>query len=140
MPHAGIRTRFKLDNASGTLVDISRFLDNIQPSSDQEWLDAGTFQPDEAVPIKEEIPGFSTKGYSLTGKWSEEAEAYFSSIEGKQNLEYEYTPAAGDGVDTVITGLANGGGYSGPASDTNGVINFSFELRVKTRTLGGSPA
>lgn len=131
----GIKTRFTLDG-----VDISTFLDSIQGSSDTDFLDGTTFQPDAVTALKNEIPGFSSKGLSLGGKWSEEAEAFFSAREGQQGLAYIYRPAQGSGTDQTITGTASLGSYSGPQSSVDGIITFTAELRVQTRSLGGSPA
>ena len=134
MAHAGIKTRFELDNASGTLTDISTYLDSVQGSSDTEFLDGTTFQPDVVgSAIKDEIPGFATKGLSLSGKWTEAAEAFFSAIEGLQDLEYRYKPDDTN-ITGSITGLCSCGSYSGPQSSIDGVVTFTVELRVKTRT------
>jgi hypothetical protein len=142
MAHAGIKTRFKLDNAAGALTDISTYLDSVQGSSDTEFLDGTTFQPDAVTAIKNEIPGFATKGFSLSGKWTEAAEAFFSAIEGDQNLEYEYKPDDPN-ITSSITGLCSCGSYSGPQSSVDGVVTFTVELRVQTRSFNqgsaGSP-
>lgn len=133
MAHAGIKTRFELDNASGTLTDISTYLDSVQGSSDTEFLDGTTFQPDAVTAIKNEIPGFASKGLSLSGKWTEAAEAFFSAIEGSQNLEYRYKPDDPN-ITGSITGTCSCGSYSGPQSSVDGIVTFSVELRVQTRT------
>jgi hypothetical protein len=142
MAHAGIKTRFKLDNAAGALTDISTYLDSIQGSSDTEFLDGTTFQPDAVTAIKNEIPGFATKGLSLSGKWTEAAEAFFSAIEGEQNLEYEYKPDD-PSMNSSITGTCSCGSYSGPQSSVDGIITFTVELRVQSRSFNqgsaGSP-
>jgi hypothetical protein len=142
MAHAGIKTRFKLDNAAGALTDISTYLDSVQGSSDTEFLDGTTFQPDAVTAIKNEIPGFATKGFSLSGKWTEAAEAFFSAIEGDQNLEYEYKPDDPN-ITSSITGLCSCGSYSGPQSSVDGVVTFTVELRVQARSFNqgsaGSP-
>lgn len=142
MAHAGIKTRFLLDNASGTLTDISTYLDSIQGSSDTEFLDGTTFQPDATTAIKNEIPGFATKGLSLSGKWTEASEAFFSAIEGEQNLEYQYVPDD-QNVNSVISGTCSCGSYSGPQSSVDGIVTFTVELRVQTREFNqgsaGSP-
>ena len=134
MAHAGVKTRFELDNASGTLTDISTYLDSIQGSSDTEFLDGTTFQPDAVgSAIRNEIPGFATKGLSLSGKWTEAAEAFFSAIEGMQNLEYRYKPDDAN-VTGSITGTCSCGSYSGPQSSVDGIVTFTVELRVQSRT------
>lgn len=145
MAHAGIKTRFKLENASGTLTDISTYLDGVSGSSDTDFLDGTTFQPDVVGPaIKDEIPGFSSKSLSLSGKYTTASDVFFTAIEGMQNLSYEYIPDdpnVGDAY--AIVGLCSCGSYSGPQSSVDGVVTFTAELRVKTRTLGvgsfGSP-
>ena len=134
MAHAGVKTRFRLDNSSGTLTDISTYLDSIQGSSDTEFLDGTTFQPDVVgSAIRNEIPGFATKGLSLSGKWTEAAEAFFSAIEGMQGLEYEYKPDD-PSVTGSISGTCSCGSYSGPQSSVDGIITFTVELRVASRT------
>ena len=142
MAHAGIKTRFKLDNASGTLTDISTYLDSVQGSSDTEFLDGTTFQPDATTAVKNEIPGFASKGLSLSGKWTEAAEAFFSAIEGRQNLEYEYKPDDPN-MNSSITGTCSCGSYSGPQSSVDGIVTFTVELRVQSRSFNqgsaGSP-
>ena len=141
MAHPGIKSRFKLENAAGSLQDISIYLDGVNGASSTDFIDGTTFQPDAVgTALKNEIPSFATKSKSLSGKWTEESETFFSGIEGLQNLSYEERPAHGDGVDITITGLASCGSYSGPIYGTDGVGTFTAELRIQTRTLGGSPA
>jgi hypothetical protein len=142
MAHAAIKTRFKLDNAAGTLTDISTYLTSVQGSSDTEFLDATTFQPDATVAIKNELPGFSSKGLSLSGMWTEAVETFFTGIEGDQNLEFEYKPDDPN-MNSSITGTCSCGSYSGPQADVNGLVTFTAELRVQTRSWNvgstGSP-
>ena len=143
MAHAGIKTRFTLDNAAGTPTDISTYLDSIQGSSDTEFLDGTTFQPDAVTAVKNEIPGFASKGLSLSGKWTEAAEAFFSGIEGMQGLDYEYKPDDPNSYSS-ITGTCSCGSYSGPQSSVDGIVTFTVELRVQSRSFSygsvGSPA
>lgn len=144
MKHPGIKTRFELDNAAGTLTDISTWLTSVQGSSDTDFLDATTFQPDVVgSAIKDEVPGFATKAYSLAGMWSEEVEAFFSGIEGEQNLEFRYKPDDPN-MNSSITGTCSCGSYSGPQSDVSGMVTFTAELRVQTKVFNqgsaGSPS
>lgn len=140
MAHAGVKTRFKLENSTGTLTDISTYLDSVQGSSDTEFLDGTTFQPDVVgSAVKNEIPGFATKGLSLSGKWTEAAEAFFSAVEGMQNLSYEYKPDDPN-ITGQITGLCSCGSYSGPQSSVDGIITFTVELRVSTRSYNAGSA
>ncbi len=143
MAHAGIKTRFKLDNAAGTLTDISTWLTSVQGSGSTDFLDATTFQPDAAgAAIKNEIPSFSAKAYSLSGMWSEAVETFFSAIEGDQGLEFEYKPDDPN-MNSSRTGTCSCGSYSGPQADVNGLVTFTAELRVQTTSWNvgsaGSP-
>jgi len=136
MAISGIGTSFKLDNAANVLTDISTYLDGIDGSSDQDEVDGTTFQPGVSVPIKNIIPGFATKGFSLSGKWSPAAETFFSGIESKQGLDYEYGPGGTAVGQTKITGLCSCLSYTGPQSSVDGITTFTVELRVSSRTVG----
>lgn len=138
MAHKGIKTRFKIDDELGALTDVSTYLDSVNGSSDTEFLDGTNFQPDVTNPIKNEVPSFAAKGYSLTGKWSEAAHNFWSVIEGLQNLEYEYRPDD-DSTNVVIRGTCSCGSYSGPQASVDGIITYSVELRVQTQETLGSP-
>lgn len=137
MAHRGIQTRFKLDNASGTLTDVSTYLDSVQGSGDTEFLDGTNFQPDAVNPLKNKVPGFADKGYALTGKWSAAAHAFWSAVEGLQDLEYEYRPDDPN-VDIAIRGTCSCGSYSGPQASVDGIITYSVSLEVQTQETEGS--
>lgn len=142
MAISGIKTRLKIsDGVSSpfTLVDVSTYLDSVQGSSQTDELDGTTFQPDVAVPVKDIIPGFSTKGFALQGKWTSAAETFFSGIEGMQGLEYEYGPAGSDTGKTRISGLCSCLSYSGPQSSVSGITTFTCEIRVSTRVVDVYP-
>lgn len=135
MAISGVGASFKLDNASNVLTQIATFLDSIQGSSDTDQLDGTTFQPGVAAPAKNIIPGFSTKGYSLSGKWSAASETFFAGIEGFQGLDYEYGPDGTAVGKTKISGLCSCYSYSGPQSSVDGITTFTVELSVSTRTV-----
>lgn len=136
MAITGIGTSFKLHNAAAVLTDISTYLDGVDGSSATDEIDGTTFQPGVAVPIKNILPGFATKGYSLSGKWTAAAETFFSGIEGKQGLAYEYGPAGTTAGFTKISGTCTCLTYTGPQSSVDGITTFAAELRVSSRTVG----
>lgn len=136
---SGNKTSFWLDatnESPNNLTDISAYLDTIDGSSDTEELDGTTFQPEVAVPIKNIVAGFSQKGFSLSGKWSAEAEAFFAAVETLSGLHYQYGPEGTAVGKTKITGLCNVLSYSGPQSSVGGITTFSVELRVSSREVG----
>ena len=136
MAITGIKTSFKLDNAADVLTDISTYLDGVEGSSDTDEIDGTTFQPAVAVPLKTILAGFSSKGLSLSGKWTPAAETFFSGIESKQGLDYEYGPGGTAVGATKITGQCACLSYSGPQSSVDGITTFTAELRVSSRTVG----
>ncbi len=138
MGSRGVGASFKLGSAGSpaTLVDISTWLNNIEPSSSVGEYDATCFQPGVAVPLKSTIPGFADKGYALSGIWTPEVEAHFADLEGTQGVAYEYGPDGDDNGDTKISGTCNVMSYSGPKAPVDGVITFDVQLKVTTRTVG----
>lgn len=142
MAISGNKVRFKLDNGTTspiTLTDISTYLDQVQGSSNTDELDGTTFQPDVTTPVKDIIPGFSTKGYALQGKWTAAAETFFSAIEGLQGLNFEYGPDGSAAGKTKISGTCSCFSYSGPQSSVGGITTFTVELRVQTISRGVWP-
>lgn len=138
MPIRGSGASFKVDDAVSptTLTDVSTWLNNIQGNSNPDRLDGTTFQPGVAAPLKTEIRGFDTKGFTLTGLWNASAETFFSGIEGAEGLAYEYGPDGTASGKTKITGFCNCISYSGPQSQVSGITTFTVELSVTARTPG----
>jgi hypothetical protein len=136
MAFAGIRAYLALGESPAAPTDVSTYLDGITPSSDTDELDGTTFQPGVAAPTKQIIAGFRTRALSLSVKWTPEAETYFSGIEGKTGLSYNYGPLGKDTGMTGITGICNCLSWTGPVSTVDGVITGTVELRCDTRELG----
>jgi hypothetical protein len=87
------------------------------------------------VPLKTEIPTFSAKGYALTGKWTAAAETFFSSIEGAEGLRFEHGPTGSTAGMTKVYGVCNCVDYSGPQQSIDGVITFTCNLKVTSRSV-----
>jgi hypothetical protein len=136
MAHAGIQTYFRLDNSAGSPTEISTYLDGVTPSSDTDELDGTTFQPGVATPTKSIIAGFRTRSLSLSVKWTSAAETFFSGIEGRTGLKYDYGPLGKETGMSGIKGLCNCLSWTGPISTVDGVITGTVELRCDTRVLG----
>lgn len=133
-PVAGIHTYFALgdDATPSVLQDVSDFLDSVEPSEDVDELDATTFRR----PSRNIIAGFSTVGYSLSGKWSPEAHAFFSPLRGKTDLPFEYGPEGLTVGQTKISGTCNLLSYSGPVAAHDAITTFTVELRIVTQADG----
>lgn len=133
-PVAGIHTYFALGDAASpsVLQDISDFLDGVEPSEDTDELDGTTFRRQS----RNIIAGFSTVGYSLSGKWSPEAHAFFSPLRGKTNVAFEYGPQGLDVGMVKISGLCNVLSYSGPVAAHDAITTFTVELRIASQADG----
>jgi len=132
-PIAGISTYFALGDGAPTLEvisDISDFLDGVEPSEDVDELDGTTFRRES----RNIIAGFRTVGYSLSGKWSASAHAFFSPLRGKTNVSFEYGPEGKDTGMTLISGHCNVLSYSGPVAAHDAVTTFTVELRIVDQT------
>jgi len=134
----GVGASFKLGAAGSpaTLTDVSGWLDSIQGSSATGEYDGTRFQPGVANPLKTTVPGFSDKGYQLSGKWDADVEDFFSPLEGVQDVSYEFGP---DGTTTgkpKISGTCNVMSYSGPLAPADGLVTFTVTLKVNSRSVG----
>jgi hypothetical protein len=139
MAYSGIGVSFLINDGvqvPPAMTDRSTDLDGVTPSSEPDDLDGTTFQPGVAAPAKVKVPGFRERGLSLSGKWTESVETFWSALEGKVNLPYEYAPIGTTSGKPKITGTCNCLSYSGAVSTVDGVITFTVELAVNTRTTG----
>ena len=135
----GIGASFKLTSGITsplTLTDVSTYLDKIDGSSTTDKLDGTTFQPNVTNPLKVEIPGQTTRGFALGGKWTAASESFFAAVEGLQGLEYEYGPDGTTSGKKKIYGHCNCLSYSGPQSSVGGITTFTVELTVTSRNVG----
>jgi hypothetical protein len=123
-------TYFGLGSAAvpATVDDVSDFLDSVEPSSDTDELDATTFRRTQ----RNYKAGFTTKGYSLSGKWSPEADTFFAALEGLSGVKYEHGPEGKAAGDVKISGLATVLSYSGPTGGVDDIASFTVELRTET--------
>jgi hypothetical protein len=118
-----------------TIDDVSDFLDGIEPSSDNPELDGTTFRHTQMV----YRAGIGKKGFSLKGKWSKEADAFFAPLEGKSGVGYEYGPQGKTAGDVKISGLTTVLSYSGPVNSFEGISTFTVTLRTETTVRGVMP-
>jgi hypothetical protein len=134
MPIAGINTYFALGSGGTPTVpvDVSEYLDGVEPTKDTDELDGTTFRK----PSKVIVPGFKTISYSLSGKWSRDAHTHFRGIQSMSGVAYEYGPEGTIGGAVKITGVCSVLSYSGPVAGVDSITTFTVELRVDTETDG----
>jgi predicted secreted protein len=87
---------FKLDNASGSLVDYSAYLDDVSLPRSIETAETTTFGA--AGSAKTYITGLTDATISLSGKFDAAADATLAAVIGQSaTLSFEYGPAGSTG-------------------------------------------
>lgn len=89
MAKHGKNASFKLDNAAGTLTDISRKVNNVQLPQEAELLEVTAFQ----ATAKEYIPGFKDGKISFEGFADATIATHLNAILGQEaTVSFEYGP------------------------------------------------
>lgn len=134
VPGAGASLR--IGNASNVLTEVATWLESIANSGSADELDGTVFVPGAIVATKIILYGAVTRGMTLNGRWDASAETFFNSISGLTNRNYEYGPEGTATGKTKISGTMNIGVWNGPGEqNVNGVIPFTLDVRVNTRTV-----
>ena len=135
VPGAG--ASLKIGDATNVLTEVATWLESISNSGDADELDGTVFVPGATVATKITLFGAVNRSMSISGRWDAAAETFFNSISGLQNRSYEYGPEGTATGKTKISGTLNVGIWNGPGDqNVNGVIGFTLELRVNSRTVG----
>ena len=134
MAQHGKATAFKIDNAGGTLTDISAYCNNVDFSWDVDTPESTTFGDDD----REYITGLKGATISISGFWeSTAADALLGTIVGlAAALEFEYGPE----------GSAAGVKYSGTCICTNysigspvdGIATFTADFQITGAVAKGT--
>lgn len=117
---------FKLDNAGGTLVDYSAYLDEISLPRSIETAETTTF----GTNAKTYITGLSDATISLSGRFDVAADATLAAVLGQNaTLTFEYGPAGGTVGLVRYTGECIMTSYEIGAS-VGDAVTASVELQV----------
>jgi len=125
---------FKLDNSSGTLTDISSYVNNVDFPETADVAETTTLGADN----KTYIAGLKDATISLGGVWDATADAILGAVIGQSStLSFEYSPegtASGkikyEG-ESILTNYA----ISSPVGD---VVAFSADLQVTGAVTRGT--
>jgi hypothetical protein len=120
----GKNTHVEIDNAGGSLVDLSAYIDSEDLSRQADTAETTTFEKDS----KTYIPGLKDGSFSLSGPWDATLDAHMDGILGKAGT-FEISPA-GDGSGAVkYSGEAICTDYSGsnPVGDK---VTWSAEFQI----------
>ena len=125
---------FKLDNASGSLTDISSFVNNVDFPETADVSETTTLGADN----KTYIAGLKDATISLAGLWDATADAIFGAVVGQSaTLSYEYSPEGTATGKIKYTGEAILTSYaiSSPVGDA---VGYSADLQVSGAVTRGT--
>ena len=117
---------FKLDNSSGTLTDISSYVNNVDFPETADVSETTTLGADN----KTYIAGLKDATISLSGLWDSTADAIFGAVVGQSaTLSFEYSPEGTTGGNVKYEGEAILTSYaiSSPVGDA---VGYSADLQV----------
>ena len=125
---------FKLDNASGSLTDISSFVNNVDFPETADVSETTTLGADN----KTYIAGLKDATISLAGLWDATADAIFGAVVGQSaTLSYEYSPEGTASGKIKYTGEAILTSYS-ISSPVGDAVGYSADLQVSGAITRGS--
>ena len=125
---------FKLDNASGSLTDISAFVNNVDFPETADVSETTTLGADN----KTYIAGLKDATISLAGLWDATADAIFGAVVGQSaTLSYEYSPEGTASGKIKYTGEAILTSYS-ISSPVGDAVGYSADLQVSGAVTRGS--
>ncbi|BAQ85087.1 Phage minor tail protein 2 [uncultured Mediterranean phage uvMED] len=125
---------FKLDNASGSLTDISTYVNNVDFPESADVSETTTLGADN----KTYIAGLKDATISLAGLWDATADAIFGAVVGQSaTLSYEYSPEGTASGKIKYTGEAILTSYaiSSPVGDA---VGYSADLQVSGAVTRGT--
>lgn len=125
---------FKLDNASGSLTDISTYVNNVDFPETADVSETTTLGADN----KTYIAGLKDATISLSGLWDATADAIFGAVVGQSaTLSYEYSPEGTATGKIKYTGEAILTSYaiSSPVGDA---VGYSADLQVSGAVTRGT--
>ncbi len=138
----GIGASLKLAGAGGSpggsphsLTEVAGWCTNIDPGGAVNEVDATTYQPGVASPVKMSEAGFDDDAFALTVKYSDAAWAFFSSLKGQTDLEYEYRPAGAVIGSALTSGLFDTLQVGSPKAGPEALLVFEVRLRCTTKVL-----
>ena len=125
---------FKLDNAAGSLTDISSFVNNVDFPETADVSETTTLGADN----KTYIAGLKDATISLAGLWDATADAIFGAVVGQSaTLSYEYSPEGTASGKIKYTGEAILTSYA-ISSPVGEAVGYSADLQVSGAVTRGT--
>ena len=132
----GKSTVFKVDNAAGTLTDISNTLTDVSFPQSVETAETTSF----GSSAKTYIVGLTDSTISVSGNWDATVDAHLAAILGQAaTVSFEYGPEGSTSTYIKYSGEAIVTSYekSGAIGD---VVSYSAELQVTGAVTRGTRA
>lgn len=130
----GKNTVFKLDNAGGSLTNISDVLNSVSFPRETEILETTSF----GSSYRTYVVGFQNATISIEGSYDATVDAHLAGVLGQDaTLSFEYGPEGSTTGNTKYTGEAYLTSYetSGGVGD---IVSFSAELQVSGAVTRGA--
>tara|TARA_R100001440_G_scaffold70521_1_gene92969 strand:- start:5040 stop:5450 length:411 start_codon:yes stop_codon:yes gene_type:complete len=125
---------FKLDNASGSLTDISAFINSIDFPETADVAETTTL----GAGSKTYIVGLKDSTISVAGLWDATADAIFGAVVGQSaTLSYEYSPEGTGSGKIKYTGEAILTSYA-QNSPVGDVVSYSADFQVSGAVTRGT--
>jgi len=125
---------FKLDNASGSLTDISAYVNNVDFPETVDIAETTVLGKDN----KTYIVGLKDSTISVSGLWDSTADAIFGAVLGQSaTLSFEYSPEGTTGGNVKYTGecILTNYAISSPVGD---VVAYSADLQCSDALTRGT--
>ena len=130
----GKDSKFKLDNASASLTDISSYVNNVDFPETADISETSTLGSSN----KTYIVGLKAATIGLTGLWDATADAIFGAVVGQSaTLSFEYSPEGTSSGKIKYTGECILTNYS-ISSPVGEVVGYSADLQVSGAVTRGT--
>ena len=130
----GKDSKFKLDNSSGSLTDISSYVNNVDFPETADVAETSALGSSN----KSFVVGLKDATIGLTGLWDSTADAIFGVVVGQSaTLSFEYSPEGTASGKVKYTGEAIMTNYS-ISSPVGDVVGYSADLQVSGAVTRGT--
>lgn len=130
----GKDSKFKLDNAGGSLTDISTYINSIDFPQTADVAETTTLGDGS----KTYIVGLKDSTLSVAGLWDATADAIFGAVVGQSaTLSFEYSPEGTGSGKIKYTGECILTSYS-KSSPVGDVVSYSADMQVSGAVTRGT--
>jgi len=127
---------FKVDNAAGTLTDISNTLNSVSFPREAETLETTSFGSSDRT----YVVGFKNQTISVEGSFDATVDTHLAAILGQEaSVSFEYGPEGSTSTYTKYTGECLMTSYETSAG-IGDIVSFSAEFQITGAVTRGAYA